>query len=241
MRPVRVKPSPDDFASKVGDPGTVFLAIVPVPTRQQWEANAYWRRVLPELHEAYDRTCAYTSFRIPLVTGDGTVEHFVPKTFDPPLAYVWNNYRLVCRSRNSSRARREVLDPFAIAEGTFAILFPALIVVPGAACAGNQDLTSAVNQTCIWLHLNDETGCVCRRQEYIKKYMTEDVSFVELALEAPFLASEMERNGLDDRAALKVMFPEGPAPAAKRAKGQGVGRKPSGRRGTGRTRQRGAL
>ena len=48
-----------------------------------------------------------------------SVEHFIPKSINPWLAYEWDNYRLACRKANSDRDKKPVIDPFLVGPDDF--------------------------------------------------------------------------------------------------------------------------
>lgn len=194
------QPAPADFVELVQKPGLLFLSENPWPTGKEWKGREYWRRVLHHLYIAYSRTCAYTCHRIAEDTGSRSVEHFEPKSLFPGLAYEWSNYRLVCLRLNARRGTRKILDPFLIKNGTFAISFPSLEVVPGPLCSGDEELAASVRQTCEILRLNDETTCIASRMEYMRLFCFRfcGVGMDFLREQAPLLASELSRQGLDD-------------------------------------------
>lgn len=191
------KPPPAIFDARVRLPGTKFLAKYPNPTTRLWNTHAYWRRVLPQLHDAYAGICTYSSHWIPYDTGADTVEHFLPKTPNPPEAYSWSNYRLVCATLNGRKGIEMVVDPFTIADGVFVIDFPSLLVKP-ADDVLDPLLTDALN-TITLLGLNDEGTCWKARERYVKNYCEGDITYHFLELEAPFLAREILRANLVDK------------------------------------------
>ena len=147
------------------------------------------------LHTAYSETCAYSCHRIALLTGFSTVEHFVPIKVDPQKAYEWDNYRLVCGRLNGRKgAHQDVLDPFDLADNVFALDFPSLQVKPGSGLGSQleDDVWATINR----LRLNDDETCVSDRQELVRDYCTCEISFDHLRKEAPFIAHELERQGL---------------------------------------------
>lgn len=195
---VDMKPEPANFDELVRTPGTDFLASHPNPTRKEWEAHSYWRNILTEFRRLYGGICAYSCHWIAPDTGAKTVEHFVPKSVDPSLAYEWENYRLVCSLLNSrKRTKTDTLDPFEVEDGWFVISFPALLVKPGPGL--DADLTAKIKQTIKRLKLNDEESCLENRAKYVKDYCIGGLPFSHLRKEAPFLAKELERQGLVER------------------------------------------
>ena len=98
--------------------------------RKSKEFEPYWRRISPDLHEAYSNTCAYTC--IYLASLSGTVDHFIPKSGFPRLAYEWDNYRLALNVVNQYKDNSVgLLDPFEIEEDWFALDFPTCYVIIG--------------------------------------------------------------------------------------------------------------
>ncbi|MCE5328133.1 MAG: hypothetical protein LLG01_17130 [Planctomycetaceae bacterium] len=193
--PVAKQPTPATFVDLVHKPGMLFLSRVKSPSTDQWNKHAYWRKILPELHLAYNGICAYSCHWIAYDTGADTVEHFIPKSVAPAKAYNWSNYRLVCAVLNSrKREFRDVIDPFQVKDGWFVIRFPSLLVVPGKELP--ERLVSRVQKTINRLGLNDEDTCMKSREKYIKDYCLGKVTFGHLEDEAPFIARELSRQGL---------------------------------------------
>jgi uncharacterized protein (TIGR02646 family) len=195
------KDSPADFHQRVRRPGQLFLRSLRPrrrPTAKQWQTHAYWRQVAPELHDIYGGICAYSCHWIPYDTGADTVEHFRPKKLYPSRAYDWSNYRLVCSTLNGRKgAHEDVLDPFLVEDGWFVIDFPSMLVKP------HEELSPArsrrVEATIKRLGLNDEGTCLKSRVNWLRDYCTNDISFDYLRRKAPFIVSELERQGLSAR------------------------------------------
>jgi hypothetical protein len=198
------RPEPASFRHRVQEPGARFLALHPHPTSKQWAQHDYWNRVKHEFRETYGRICAYSCHWIPPDTGGNTVEHFIAKDIEPNRAYEWLNYRLVCSTLNGRKGIRQVLDPFAVQDDWFTLDFPSLLVKPSdeldAACANS--ITETINT----LGLNDDGTCLQARLTFVMDYCNADVTLDFLRRRAPFIAREIERQGL--RATLKdVMKP----------------------------------
>ncbi len=90
------------------------------------------------------------------------------------------------------------MDPFLIQDGTFAIDFPSLLVIPGSLCNSDGVLRRMVIETIKILGLNDETTCIANRWRYVSLYCEYQISFQALVEEAPFLALELSRQELED-------------------------------------------
>lgn len=113
-----------------------------------------WTEAISDLRMAYRDLCAYTCFRIHLVTGMATVDHAVPKSHDVHLAYTWSNFRLACHGVNSRKgADPQVLDPADIEDGWFVLSLISFKIAPALGLTPAQ--TKAVQHTIHTLKLND--------------------------------------------------------------------------------------
>src|SRR6266849_7343263 len=154
--PIKKQKEPPHFFETVQKPGEEFLAHH--PEARGSKLRAYWREIIPDLHKAYHSICAYTCHWISDDTGWSTVDHFKPKELYPHDAYRWDNYRLVCGRLNGRKGTSEnVLDPFTLQEGWFALLFPSLLLTTGKHIT--EEEAKRVKQTIKILKLNDST-CV---------------------------------------------------------------------------------
>lgn len=88
---------------------------------------------------------------------------------------------------------RWVSDPFAVVDGMFEIQFPSLQITAGEQLlpADREVAESTINR----LKLNDER-CIRARQTYLLEFRDQQISFDYLARHAPFLAKELERQGI---------------------------------------------
>jgi len=190
------RPEPAAFDVRVRQRGQRFLEGHPRPTAKQWRNHSYWREIGSQLHDAYSGICAYSCHWVPYDTGADTVEHFRPKDTYPTDAYEWGNYRLVCATLNGRKGVHEdVLDPFLVEEGWFVIDFPSMLVSP------NPHLDSTIRQriqaTIDRLGLNDEGTCLKSRVKWLSDYCGPNgIPFEYLRRHAPFIAAELERQGL---------------------------------------------
>src|ERR1017187_3795450 len=196
MKPIKAQQEPPTFQDLVRKPGIAFLRRHPAPNQKQWKTHAYWTRCAADLYQAYGGICAYSCHFIPSDTGWRTVDHFKPKDLYRKDAYEWLNYRLVCGVLNGRKGRNDVLDPFKLVPNLFWIRFPALLVRPCDHVKG--PLRKKVEDTITVLGLNDEGSCLQRRQGFVRDYCLHLWDFVLLERDAPFLASEMRRQGLID-------------------------------------------
>ena len=218
MIPVTPAPEPAAFDKKVRQPGLRAIAELageqPDPPRttgrpyspvaaSRGEIPAakfppYWREMLDDLMESYHRICAYLCLYIPRGTGAPSVDHAVAKSRRWDLVYEWSNYRLACSQMNARKgAATDVLDPFEIGEGWFALELVGFQVVPGSGLP--DDVAKAVKDTIKRLRLNDHEYCEIRA-EHAEEYWCGPNSFQDLMQQAPFVARELRRqNQLEKR------------------------------------------
>ncbi len=153
---------------------------------------AYWTRVHHELLDAYHRICAYACLHIPPVTGAGTVDHFAPKSRHWMHVYEWGNYRLACGIINAvKQAYEDVVVPFEVEEGMFALDLTALMAVAGPNAGARRDGVAA---TISRLRL-DGPDYKAALGHYHMAYRARRISFAYLEQCAPFLAYELRRQG----------------------------------------------
>jgi len=200
--PIRAQPEPVNFSKKVREPGKAFLKKIPHPTTREWKNREYWQRVLPDLYEAYGGFCAYCAEWISRTTCDCQVDHFIPKSIQPELAYEWNNYRLAsCRFNRKKGIYQDVLDPFNLEPDWFILEFPSLAVKPNPALSAFQ--AKQVIATRDHLGLNDEI-CMVSRLRWIRDFCRRSITFEYLKQNAPFIAYELERQNLVEKITLMM-------------------------------------
>lgn len=93
MIPLQLMPEPQNFDLNVRQKGALFLNKVPNPNYKDFVGKDYWRKAAKELYSSYRSICAYSCIYLP--TSPGVVDHFLPKTKYPQLAYEWSNYNLI--------------------------------------------------------------------------------------------------------------------------------------------------
>ena len=109
MIPVKPAPEPSTFKKKVREPGRDFLKNLGI-TKQgdiadniPWDKARFWAKCSKELDSAYNYICCYVGMRINNSSNrfeSHSVEHFIPKSINPWLAYEWDNYRLACSPKS---------------------------------------------------------------------------------------------------------------------------------------------
>jgi hypothetical protein len=162
MIPVAMQPEPASFNTRVRTPGNVFLATCPNPNHKDWGRNTYWQRAADDLYRLYGGICAYTGEWFSRTSTSCSVDHFMPKSVVPHLAYEWNNLRLTTQKANNYKADYVgIADPFQIASGWFALDLPSCLVKPGSGLS-TADYTT-VEKTIKILKLNDDDEYVQRR------------------------------------------------------------------------------
>lgn len=215
MIPVSLKPEPPDFDQKVRQPGLQALkelvgdataAPRPGPRREKVadrledipseKLPPEWRKCLDDLYGAYEGICAYTCFKIEKVTGNRTVEHFVPRKGGAAHAYEWSNYRLACGRVNTIKGAAQstdVLDPFDVQEEWFELCL--VDFVPRARKGLSEDVRDRIERTIVRLGL-DQQDIRDRHADDYNAHMGEDpIPFTYLRSRNPFLARELVRQG----------------------------------------------
>ncbi len=203
MIPVVPQPEPSHFNQIVRIPGNAFLQINPHPKSEDYEPKyTFWREILNDLRKVYNNICAYSAHWLPPGITNVTVDHFQPKSKFPQLAYEWSNYRLACHPLNTNKgSQTDVLDPFTLAQDWFVIMFPDLLVKPNSSL--NITDQTLVSKSIDRLKLNNEK-LIELRQSCIDQYVFDNIPFNYLKKNAPFLAYELDRQGLRD--GIKLMW-----------------------------------
>ena len=197
MIPVQEQPEPPDFSTKVRIPGQDFLKKVPQPTNKQFKKARHWRNCVNDLYMAYQGICAYSAHWIPPGVTRITVDHFIPKDKDPNLAYEWSNFRLCSEKINNYKDDEiDVMDPFNIKYDWFIINFTTFFIE--AEDSLPTYLKDAVNATIRRLRLNDDDGLVQERANYVQLYIDSEIPFNFLERRYPFIAYELNRQGLKE-------------------------------------------
>jgi len=192
---IRVIAAPEyaSFDADVRRPGAAFLTTCPEPTSEQFRKKNLWSKASRELHAAYSGICAYTAMYLPQ---QWSVDHFLPKTSHPHLAYEWSNFRLANERVNNSKGNLpDILDPFQIEDDWFYMDIPACLLKPNPALGAV--LRGRISNTINSLRLNQDDNYVQERCNILIDYARGDVSRGFLERRYPFLAKEVSRQGFD--------------------------------------------
>lgn len=211
MIPVTPAQEPDDFDSKVRQPGLSAIdemlgkppRISRTGPRRKKIADRpgqippdkfppFWRRALGDMLDAYERRCAYLALYLERATGGPSVDHAIPKSRAWRKVYEWSNYRLSARLINAKKGETTVLDPFEIEAGWFALELYGFQVVPGPRAPKKR--IAEIDRTIEDLGLN-RRECRRAREEYVVDYERGEIRLAFLERRAPFIASELRRQG----------------------------------------------
>jgi hypothetical protein len=159
---------------------------------------AYWtdvrepdnRSTLDDMMDRYDQFCAYLAMRIERATGSPTIDHFVPKERDWRLVYEWSNYRLSAGCVNGAKGTRDVVDPFVVEPGWFELDLDTFYVVRGPAAPVTEH--ARIEET---LNIVNLRQCLAQRGDFITRYRRGKIDLQHVETYAPFLASELRRQG----------------------------------------------
>jgi len=198
MYPVKKKPEPDNFDKTVRQRGMKFLKKTPNPSRKEWDTHAYWQQILPQMRKAYNNICAYCAIWISSAHGAESIDHFIPKSQNPELAYEWDNYRYSSLKFNRKKGKKTVLDPFEIRDNWFVMDFPSLFIHSNKKIA-DVPVKQKIENTINVFKFNEDEKFLEECQEYIKYYCIGDITFDYLERKAPFIAYELKRQGLIER------------------------------------------
>lgn len=203
MIPVTIKPEPVSFDVNVRQPGSRFIARCPNSTNKDWPKHSYWKHASDDLYRSYGGICAYTGEWFSRTATSVSVDHFIPKSTSPNLAYEWSNYRLTTQKANNNKANHlGIADPFTISSGWFVLALPSCLIVPGESLSPSEH--AMVQRTIDVLKLNDDDEYVQGRCNIIIYYIKGDITLNYMWDRYPFIAHELTRqNMLDD---VKKMF-----------------------------------
>lgn len=134
----------------------------------------------------------------------GSIDHFLPKTTHPQLAYEWSNFRLASGRVNNSKGNlTTILDPFLIQDDWFFMDVPACLLRPNPDLP--KDLRNKISETINTLRLNQDDSYVQGRCNILIDYARGDITIGFLDRRYPFLAKEIRRQASDQKT-LKALF-----------------------------------
>ncbi|MBK9264242.1 MAG: hypothetical protein IPM54_31125 [Polyangiaceae bacterium] len=200
---IKVTPMPEypGFDTEVRQRGAAFLATCPTPTSGQFKNRQYWARATKELHKTYRGICSYTAMYL---LEQGTVDHFLPKTTYPQLAYEWSNFRLASWRVNSAKGHKtNILDPFSIEDDWFQMDIPTCLIRANPIL--EQRVRSQVSETISSLGLNSDDNYVQERCDILIYYARGNIDLAFVKRRYPFLAKELERQRLGQNE-LRALF-----------------------------------
>lgn len=208
MIPVILQPEPENFDKDVRQPGMEFLRENSHPSHdREWNNKKHWQKILPRMRDVYCGICAYSGLYICGAMGAESVDHFIPKSQNPELAYEWDNFRYSSRTFNVRKGLNTVLDPFKIGCDWFWILFPSFKVIPNPELS--KDIKDAVEQTIKIFKWNEDKGLQEHCIGYIKDYCAGEISLKHLEKKTPFIAFQLKYRGLEEKIKTMMNFSKG--------------------------------
>jgi hypothetical protein len=195
MIPVIKQDEPANFDKDVRQPGKRFLAVHPNPKSRDFKS--LWNQVSADMYRLYNGICAYTGEWFSTTQTAVSIDHFIPKSFAPHLAYEWDNYRLTIQKINGYKADKTgLIDPFEVQIGWFVLDIPSCIIKPNDSLPNSEH--AKVQYTIEVLKLNDDDAFVQRRCDIIMDYVRKDIAFNFMQRKYPYIACELQRQNLID-------------------------------------------
>ncbi|PMD95549.1 hypothetical protein BWI97_14430 [Siphonobacter sp. BAB-5405] len=189
MLKIDLHSEPLDFDKDIRTRGLEFLKTTPNPNQNQWKSHAYWTSSLETMSNLYNGVCNYCAVKLGRHATKGSIDHFIPKSQNPNLAYEWNNFRFCSTRFNTKKGVGKILDPSTINNDWFCIDFSNLFVCVNPTIL-DPILFKKIDDTITKLALNDD-DLVDERFEYYIEYKNSERTLDNLKKWAPFLASEM--------------------------------------------------
>ena len=202
MIPVAAAVEPPDFNLRVRQPGAAFLLTNPQPTSAAWRNHDYWRLAMRDLLVDYRMICAYSGSWTYNNPGSAhsiracSVDHFVPKSLRPSLAYNWQNFRLARARLNSYKGNHtDVIDPFTLSERWFVLDFSTFLIRPLSKLSRAKK--RSVQRTIDRLRLNIDNDYVDERIGVIRGYCAGSLPMTVIRRYWPFIGQEMDVQNFD--------------------------------------------
>jgi hypothetical protein len=150
-------------------------------------------KCLDTLFAAYKHYCAYSAVK--MTRKQASVDHYLPKSKNPQLAYDWTNYRLAKQSVNEAKGASVLLDPFTIENDWLTLDFNTFRIQTSSNLPPN--LAEQAVATCLVLNKNP---LIDLRRNHWLTYQTNQAhypeAFTDLQAISPFVAYEATRQGL---------------------------------------------
>jgi len=188
------------YQTKVRQPGLAFLAATPNPTSDEWSRHRYWQNIHRELYKWHRGVCVYCASWTPHPRqgriDHTSIDHFVPKSKNPPLAYEWSNFRMVRAKLNNRKDNfQDVLDPCTLQPGWFRLNFTTFFLEAdaGLPMKDKRQVVATIQR----LLLNGDSAYVNERARVIYRYAAGKITFAEIQRLYPFIASEMQAKNFD--------------------------------------------
>jgi len=196
---VTLPPAPLHYEASVKLPGEAFLRAVRHPTSAQWNQHRYWNLIHDDLYRDLQGICNYCASWSPRrSTGDDhtSIDHFVPKSRVPTLAYSWKNFRL-CRERLNNRKKHhgDIVDPCGVRNGVFVIDFDTFQIKPLHSLPG--PVARQIRETIDRLELNTDRDYVNERIRVVRAYSLDEVTINYVTDRYPFIAAQMRAQDFD--------------------------------------------
>lgn len=199
IRVPKIAPPPN-YEADVRNPGRNFLNSNPNPTAADFKRHQYWREIHTYLHDESKRLCAYSASWIPRAQdpaqpNHSSVDHFLPKSHYPELAYSWENFLIARRDVNESKDDDlNIIDPREIPGTPFQLDFDSCRIHPSPTT--NALLQARIRHTITTLRLNEEP-LIDERTNVISEFAHNRLSLSDLDDVYPFVASEARRQDVD--------------------------------------------
>lgn len=183
-------PEPGSFDDRCRSRGNDWLRRNPGAPAERFPG--YWREFQPQLAAGFSCLCGWSAMHI---GHDGAVDHYHSRSGPNGrrLAYEWSNYRYISTTVNSSKQAldSEVLDPFEVREGWFAVRLPSFqLVRTDRVPAG---LRAKADYTIERLNLDRGPKFIANRGHWYCQHQKYGLPLDRLREYAPLVAAAVER------------------------------------------------
>jgi hypothetical protein len=191
---------PPTYDARVRQPGADFLATCEHPTGLEFRLHSYWSRVHDYIYDQYRGVCSYCASWMPRggeqsSSVDSTIDHFIPKSVVPALAYEWTNLRISRRGLNENKGKSlSVVDPMFIHDDWFELDFLTCRIKPSAAT--DRIVRARIKETVNILRLND-SPIIDERTGIVGNYAHDRWSLPQVQHFYPFIAREIVRQNIE--------------------------------------------